>query len=145
MSYVLLRSMKIQKEDGTMELRPPGADCPEAEKWANPGVWVRRGYIKPKDPGVSQVYDRSKLVPAKKATQKDADRGKNPQTTTAVASEISKRPKEPEPPAKEDPITELLALSRNDLNALAEEHGVGDPSRLANKEAVAKAIVEARG
>lgn len=49
MSYVALRSMKIQKPDGTMELRKPGDPVPEADGWSDPERWVRRQWIAPAD------------------------------------------------------------------------------------------------
>lgn len=49
MSYVALRSIKVQKPDRTMDVRGPGDPVPEAETWRNVELWVRRGYIAPAD------------------------------------------------------------------------------------------------
>ena len=79
MSYVAVRSIKVQTATGKVEIRMPGQEIPEAADWANPGLWVKRGYIRPKDgtmpvPGV----DRDKLLPAREATVEDAERSKAP-------------------------------------------------------------------
>lgn len=147
MSYVLMRSMKVQKDDGTVELRQPGDPCPEAAKWPNPGVWVRRGYIKPIEAVNIPGYDRGKLKPMKEATAEDAKRGQNAPDQRAAAQASAEVNTDAGTGAGEgegDPMAELMALSRGDLNALAEEHGIEDPHKLPNKEAVASAILEAQ-
>lgn len=147
MGYVLLRSMKVQKEDGTVELRQPGAEVPEAEKWANPDVWVRRGYIRPTDSLAAKPYDRSKLKPMRVATPADAKRGANAQSTAEAAGALTGQEVDEDPVENEtdvDPVDELMGLSRPDLNELAKEHGVANPEKLKDKTAVAKAIVGAQ-
>lgn len=143
MGYELLRTMKIQVAPGKVELRQPGDPCPEAEKWPNPAAWVRRGYLKQTDTAAMPAYDRSKLVPARKAKPEDADRGKNPPSASDGAATVAEKPAAAEP--VDEQVAELMALSRSDLNALAAEHGIAEPAKLAKKEAVAKAILEAQG
>jgi len=136
MSYVLLKSMAIKRKDGVMEKRNAGDLCPEAASWPNPAVWVNSGHIRAlNDQVVVPGYDRSKIMPARSAEKADVVRGQN-----SVSLEKGKvTPREPQ--EKRDSLDELLVLSRPDLDALAEEHGVKDSFRLPNKAAVAVAIL----
>jgi hypothetical protein len=61
MSYVLCRSMKVQKADGSYEMRQPGQLVPEAAGWPNLGQWIRRGHITPVD---------SKVMPTRQGIRK---------------------------------------------------------------------------
>jgi hypothetical protein len=74
--YVAVKSIKVQVGPGKIEIRQPGQSVPEAENWPNPGLWVKRGFIRPAD-GAAVVpgYDRGKLQPAREATAEDAKRG----------------------------------------------------------------------
>lgn len=51
MPYVAVRSLKVQRPDGTMDLRAPGQAVPEAANWTDVERWVRRGWIAPSEPG----------------------------------------------------------------------------------------------
>ncbi len=57
--------MKVQKADGSVELRQAGEPVPEAATWANPGVWIKRGWIQADDHATSMEsgYTRGKLKP----------------------------------------------------------------------------------
>lgn len=54
MPYVAIKSIKIQKADGTMELRGPGDPVPEAAGWRDTERWVRRGWIAPAEAKAAQ-------------------------------------------------------------------------------------------
>lgn len=64
MSYIALRSLKVQKADGTMDLRQPGEPVPEAAKWRNLELWVRRGWVAPADAeATNQILHKAKPKP----------------------------------------------------------------------------------
>ena len=146
MGYITARSMKIQKADGTVELRGPGQPVPEAETWANPAIWVKRGYITPTD-GELVEYSRKKLKPARPSTSEDAKRA-----VARVPMPKAPLPGTEEPavelaglPEDADTRTELLKMSRADLNEFAEDNGVADASSYSNKGALADAVLAIAG
>jgi hypothetical protein len=81
------------------------------------------------------------------------DEASEPESTEAPSScdsEASSEDAEPagdEPaaePTAEEKFAELLSLKRGELNELAKKSGVEEPEKLANKEAVAQAILDAQ-
>jgi hypothetical protein len=60
MSYVALRSIKVQRPDRSLEIRSPGDPVPEAKTWRNVELWVRRGYITPADGATLQPVKAAK-------------------------------------------------------------------------------------
>lgn len=147
MSYVACRSIKVQKEDGTMEIRKAGDPVPEAVNFANPELWVRRGYIRPDTNAPVPEYERQKIKPMREAKAEDVERGQNlGQVPPAVVpSEVPKGPVIDEEPS--DRMEELMVLSRSDLEDLAMEHGVSVEAAkgFKNRTLLAEAIIEAQG
>lgn len=146
--YVCARVMKIQKADGSIDIRKPGDEVPEAKDWHNLAMWVRRGYIRPIDRVVIPGMDRTKLAPMVETVLHDSD----PKTTEpkiTLDTETVKQPKaEPKMPIladeKHKQIGELLELSRTELNNIAGEEGIEDVKKMPNKTEVARAIVDKR-
>lgn len=154
MGYTLAKAMKVQRADGVVELRQAGAPCPEADTWANPAIWIKRGFLVPDDheTALASGYTRDRLKPMRPATAADAKRGMN----TPVP-----QPKKPLPgyqgqgnvenadgeglPADGDTKTELMKMGREDLEAFATDRGITDPSSYANKGLLADAVLATAG
>lgn len=142
MSYQCVRPMKVQTAEGKVELRNPGDPVPEADSWPNPGVWVKRGYIQKTDGKAVPGLNREKLLPMHAATEEDIKRGAGtvvPQPGKPLPGHEQK----PELPQDADSKSELMSLKRDDLEALAEEHGIENPSGYPNKGELADAILAA--
>ena len=120
--YEAIRSMKVQAKHG-VEIRQPGDAVPEAAGWANPDLWVKRGYLK-------KVEAKEEKVAAVK---------------------LAVVPSEPEAPAPkryvaidEERMNDLCMLKRKDLNERAEDLGIERPERYPTKTDIARAIVSAQ-
>jgi hypothetical protein len=109
MSYIALRSLKVQKADGTMEIRRPGDPVPEAATWKDVNRWVRRGWVAETDPS---TIKSKKAVPRKKSVP---------------ASVKEKIPTEP-PPARDPSLPptreELSKLTKIQLIAVGLKYGL---------------------
>lgn len=153
--YKLLKAMKVQKADGTIEQRQPGDPCPEAADWPNAQIWVNRGHIAPTTAASTPGYDRGKLKPVREATLVDAQRGMNTPVPKAGKElpgykgngDVSPDAGDdtPDLPDEYDSKSELMSLGRGDLEALAAEHGVKDPASYPNKGALSAAVLAAQG
>lgn len=119
MGYIALVQQKVQVTKGGKtyyEIRQPGDPIPEAEKWANPALWVARGYIR---------ADKNTVVPRGNAnapkgmramTKEDfAARAKRKQDIEAGVVELR-----PEPafipdgkvgPVLDEPLDEVVAAA----------------------------------
>lgn len=77
MSYVLCKPMKVQVAPGKLEQRQAGDPIPEAASWANPAIWIKRGFIRPttQEAAAESGYSRAKLQPMRPAKDADAIRG----------------------------------------------------------------------
>ncbi len=139
MGYTCIRPMKVQNASGEVEMRKPGDAVPEADTWANPGLWIKRGFIQADDIETSRKagYSREKLLPAREATPED-----NQQAVSKVPQQGTPLPGVDTDDASDEQLSELLELSRSDLDALAEEHGIGEPAKMPNKKVVAEAIIQ---
>jgi hypothetical protein len=147
MPYVVIKPMKVQKADGTIEIRQPGEAVPEADGWANPGIWVKRGFLAPTDQATANAsgYMREKLKPMVEAGEDAAQRAEAPVPQPGQPLPGYQGQSAPEVvDGEEDPMAELLGLNRGDLNALAEDCCVEDPEKMPNKAAVAEAILAAQ-
>lgn len=147
MSYTCTKPMKVQVAPGKLEMRKPGDPVPEADTWANPGIWIKRGFIRPDDQetALASGYTREKLKPARPATDADAERGMNtpvPKTNKPLpgyqgqGNVLS---------ADADTKTELMKMGREELEAFATDRGLTDPSSYANKGLLADAILATAG
>lgn len=76
-----------------------------------------------------------------------ADAVPDPEAPSAPEDENGKSSAgDAQPPADEGPsLEELEALSRDELNKLAKKAEIESPDKLANKKAVAEALIAARG
>ena len=127
--YRALRSLKVQKADGTMSKRQPGDPVPEAATFRNLKSWINRGWITDED-------------------------GSTPPEHRAVAEKVLEPAPEPkaeptpEPVAKEaepeDLASELASLSKRDLNALAKEQDL-NPKDYESREDLEVALKELDG
>jgi len=113
MSYIALRSLKVQKADGTMDLRAPGDPVPEAANWKDVDRWVRRGWLSETDP----VTIKAKKAPRKKSVPAKVEKVVMEQPAPAPAPE----PEQPSPPASRD---ELAKLTKVQLIAIGLKYGV---------------------
>jgi hypothetical protein len=168
MSYTALRRLQVQ--------------VPEAAKWSNPGLWVKRGIIK-KDDGTpfNEIPKRAPTPPraiapeeiraVKEERQILRDAGVDTselRTDFPPADETNIGPgkdqismadetpavgeEEEEAPASTlaaastaaDPMTELLALKRNELVKIADDMGVKYDVR-DNKQTLVDLILKAAG
>ena len=151
MGYTCTKPFKVQKADGTMELRRPGQPVPEAAGWANPALWIKRGFIQADDHETAKAsgYARDRLEPMREATAADAKRaeahvpmpnkplpGSEPDGGEGEGEGLSE---------DQDTKSELMKLRRDELEGLASEQGIEDPAEYPNKEALADAILEAAG
>ena len=141
MSYTLLRSMKIQCADGRVEIRQPGAAVPEAATWQNPGIWVKRGYMKADDGKPIPPGTLGPRVPMRAVTPEDLARraGAEP----AIIEDLAKV--DEVDPTDTRIVTEetLLAMSKEDLMALAKNNDV-KVSPIMKKVEIAKALLDAQ-
>jgi hypothetical protein len=71
MSYTALRAMKVQTASGKYEMRKPGDPVPEAASWPNPGLWVKRGYLKKNDGKAAHEIERRAPKPPRPVTKAD--------------------------------------------------------------------------
>ncbi len=150
MSYTCIRPMKVQNANGVVEMRAPGDPVPEAASWPNPALWIKRGFIQADDHAtvLESGYTRDRLLPMREATEADKKRGTGspvPQRGKPLPGHAAKGDDtgDADGDAGGDDLSELMSLTRSDLDALAEEHGIDAPGGMPNKEAVAKAIVAA--
>lgn len=150
MGYICLKPMKVALTDGSgrTELRRPGDAVPEASTWANPALYIRRGWISATDGDTMRAsgYHRDKLKPMVVADAAAKARAQAPVPQTGEQLPGYKGPESEEKSTDSDQdeaIAEMMELSRSDLDALAEEHGVDDSDKMPNKRAVAEAIVAA--
>lgn len=145
MSYTLLRSMKVKTADGRVELRQPGDKVPEAATWRDPGVWVKRGYIKPDSGDVAySMHSRGKKNKSRSATPEEiAEREtrKEKRKAEKVAKEVESEPINAYD--AEEIEKQLKELSKHDLMSLAEGNGIQmDPS--AKKADIIQALLDAK-
>ena len=145
MGYVCVKPTKVQNDSGQVEIRQPGESVPEAANWPNPGMWIKRGYIRTDDheTAIASGYTREKLLPMRESTDEDIARG---------AGTLVPKAGVPLPPGRDDPgglledsdsKSELMSLSRADMESLATEHGVENASDYPNKGELADAILAA--
>jgi hypothetical protein len=59
MSYVLIKSMKVQMANGNYKILQPGAKLPD--NWPEAVAWLKRGYIKVAEAKVEAVKEKTKL------------------------------------------------------------------------------------
>jgi len=150
MSYTCMKPMKVQNlQTGKVDNRKPGDPVPEAASWPNPAVWVKRGFIQPDDAMTAQEcgYVRGRLQPARASTEEDIRRGNS--STVPKLNEPLPGHAAGGAPADDhgdaSPRTELLKLSRSDMEASAKAHGLSSPESYSNKGLLADAILEAAG
>lgn len=156
MGYIAVKSIKVQKSDGVIDIRKPGEEVPEAKDWPNAALWIKRGYIMPTDQesAVTAGLVREKLKPMVPADRAAVERGKAPvpqagedlpgyqgQMSTSKTDAGSSPGFDELSPGEKQYVRELEDLTREDLNTLATEHGIKDAHRLPNKRAVAIDIV----
>lgn len=139
--------MKVQKADGSVELRQPGAPVPEAATWANPGIWIKRGWIQADDhaTAVESGYARGKLKPMVPADPAAIARATShvpiPGKPLPGMASPAADPALPTLDEDQDTISELKKMRREDLEKLAVEHEIADPASYPNKDELAKAIL----
>lgn len=143
MSYVLLRSMKVQKADGSYEMRQPGAAVPEAANWPNPGVWVKRGYIRPTDGKAVVMGERAARQPMRAVTDADLEDWQNRKVSRENGTLDEPAPA-PEETAEKFTEDQLLAMTKDELLELAEGFGI-TAEKKATKADLAQAILDAQG
>lgn len=139
--------MKVQLPTGELKKLKPGDKVPDEIKWTNAAAWIRRGYMQPADEktALGVGYNREHLSPNRPATEEDALRGRATKAASLPVVEKVPEPafeKVPEPAIEDGTKGELMKLSRADLEQLALEEGVDEPTSFANKEALAEAILE---
>lgn len=137
MSYIALRSLKVQKPDGKMDLRAPGDPVPEAAKWKDVDRWVRRGWIAETDPATIKTKKgtpRKKSVPAKLK-----------ETVAAVPEAPAPEP-EPAPTGPTAPLSkdELAKLTKVQLITVGLKYGVS-LSESSLKEELIEEVLKASG
>jgi type IV secretory pathway VirB10-like protein len=129
--YTALKAIKVQVGPGKVELRQPGDPIPEAANWPKVSSWIDSGHIKPDDATTVPRNSRQKLKPmvaAKKAA---------PLPPPPPAP-----PESDELPEEGDTRSELMAMSRREMNQFAEDNTDLDPKSYPNKTALAEAILE---
>jgi hypothetical protein len=127
MSYVALRSIKVQKPDRTVEIRSPGEAVPEADSWANVELWVRRGYIAP--------ADGSTLQPVK-AARKPA----------VPYQPIATQPEAPPVDAPAGPTHESLSkLTKVQLIQMGEKYGLELNDAALKEELISSVLSASKG
>ncbi len=140
MSYVAARSMKVQKNDGSYEIRQPGDPVPEAESWANPDAWVKRGFIRfvGNGSGMSGI-DRSKYRPPRAATKDDyAKRAARKAAKLKGLAVV-----DAEDGAEIYSASDLNGMKKAELLQIAEKRGLG-LTHHKSKDDVVSAILQAQ-
>lgn len=142
MSYVALRSLKVQKADGSLEIRSPGSPVPEAENWPSVDRWVRRGWIAP---GTAEAVKQSSKAVGPRTVAVDPE-GKRIKDVEAYKAGETARKKE-SVMAGEMPLTEetLAGLTKVQLIKLGEKYGVELAETERKDELVSKVIRASKG
>lgn len=147
--YKALKQLKVQTEDGKIEIRNPGDIVPEADDWPNLQPWISKGFIAPMDQETSSKHkwNRKKIKPARNSTEDDIARGKGSIEIEKDKLNQNDEEKGYNEKRKEhlnmvEQKGELLSLSRADLDALALERNL-DPQQYSNKNLLVDALLNA--
>lgn len=96
-TYVALRTMKVQTDAGQVVLRRRGESIPEAARWVNPQRWIDWGYIKRVRVEPKQQASAGERKPLKRAGKKKTKPKPIAQTTPSIeflSSDEQEPPKE---------------------------------------------------
>ena len=130
MSYIALRSLKVQKADRTLEIRKPGDPVPEAAEWKNLDLWIRRGFVAETD---QETVRTKKDVPRKKSISAE------------LKEEVPTNPASAPPKLSVYPTREELSkLTKIQLIAEGLKYGL-NLSENALKEELVNAVLDVAG
>lgn len=137
MPYVALRSLKVQKADGSMELRKPGDLVPEADSWVDAERWVRRLWIAPVDsPSVMATTGKPQKQPVKAQPVP-------PKQATLPLPEQA--PEAPVPALNALTAEELGKLTKVQIIKLGEKFGLTLAEVEKKDDLIGKVLVASRG
>ena len=71
--YKAMMSMRVKFPDGKYRDVQPGEPVPGAEKWNNPALWLKRGFIARIDGKVDEPCNRGPYVPPRSLTPEDLE------------------------------------------------------------------------